>query len=213
MRHLEYAFSVSTQGLEGSEFNGINGGIETQSGAASKETVNGGNGTMFVDMLSVGSDGSLVVRISELVQSEPRPRAPFTCHVYGNTSVICPSVPAPSQAEWVLLAYLGRQFIDGAPWSASGHWSRHESSNQFESQEDFTLLDAGDGKSVTVSEVKETTLHNGGFGSQKSDVVIHYDRALEVPDRIQDDVETTGDGEASHATYTFTLTADSFAKR
>ncbi len=212
LRHLEYSFSVSTLGLENPEFNGVDGGVETATGPGSSYTSNGGNGRMFVDVLSVASDGSLVVRISELVQNEPRPRGVYTCNVYGNTSVVCPSTPAPSQAEWVLLSYLGRQFIDGAPWDASGHWQRKESSNAFETEEDFTLVDAGNGKKVIVREVKQTKLHDGGFGSQKSDVAIHYDRALEVPDVIRDDVETTGDGEGSHATYTFTLTRDSFAK-
>ena len=167
---------------------------------------------MFVDILSVAPDGALVVRISELVQYEPRPRAAYTCSAYGNTGVICPSVPAPSQAEWVLLAYLGRQFVDGAPWDASGHWQRKESSAQFESEEDFTLVDAGDGKKVVVSEVKKTTLHNGGFASQTADITINYDRAREVPDVIRDDVVTAGGSEASHAHYVFTLTRDSFAK-
>jgi len=222
MRHLEYSFSVSTQGLESYEFNGINGGsgtfngtnggVETTNGAGNVARSIGGNGTMFVDILSVAADGALVVRISELVQNEPRPRAAFTCTVYGSTSVICPSVPAPSQAEWVLLAYLGRQFVDGEPWDASGHWQRKESSAQFEIDEAFTLVDAGNGKKVVVSEVKKTTLHNGGFANQTSNVTINYDRAMEVPDVIRDDVETAGGNEASHAHYVFTLTRDSFAK-
>jgi hypothetical protein len=209
---LEYSFSVSTQGLESYEFNAINGGVETGSGAGNSASSLGGNGTMIVDILSVTPDGALVVRISELVQYEPRPRGAYTCTVYGSTAVLCPSVPAPSAAEWVLLSYLGRQFIDGAPWDASGHWQRKESSAQFDSEEDFTLVDAGTGKKVVVSEVKLTKLHNGGFASQKSEVTIHYDRAMEVPDLIQDDVETTGASEASHASYKFTLTHDSFAK-
>lgn len=212
MRHLEYSFSVSTQGLESYEFNGINGGVETTNGAGNVASSIGGNGTMFVDILSVAADGALVVRISELVQNEPRPRAAFTCTVYGSTSVLCPSVPAPSQAEWVLLGYLGRQFIDGAPWDASGHWQREESSAQFNIEEAFTLVDAGNGKKVVVSEVKKTTLHNGGFANQTSNVTINYDRAMEVPDVIRDDVETAGGNEASHAHYVFTLTRDSFAK-
>ncbi len=212
LRHLEYKFSVSTQGLESYEYNANNGGVGTTNEAGEAASPIGGNGTMFVDILSVAPDGALVVRISELVEHEPRPRGAYTCSVYGSTSVFCPSTPTPSQAEWVMLAYLGRQFVDGAPWDASGHWQRKESSAQFESEEDFTLVDAGNGKKVVVGEVKKTTLHNGGFADQTSNVTINYDRAMEVPDVIRDDVETAGGNEASHAHYVFTLTRDSFAK-
>jgi hypothetical protein len=159
-------------------------------------------------VLSVAPDGALVVRIAELVQGDPRPRQAFTCSVYGNTSVLCPSTPSPSQAEWVLLSYLGREFVDAAPWNAQGQWERKEQSDQFETTEDFTLVDASKQRAV-VHEVKKMELHNGGFDNQTSDVVITYDRALEVPTLIHDDVVTTGGDEASHAKYDFTLKRDS----
>jgi hypothetical protein len=212
MRHLEYTFSVSVQGLQSYEFNAINGGVQTMNGAGNVSTAEGGNGTMFVDVLSVAPDGALNVRIAELLENEPRLRQAYTCSVYGNTSVLCPSIPAPSQAEWVLLGYLGRQFIDGAPWDAQGHWQRQESSNQFEIQEEFTLVDVQNQKKVIVREAKKTKLHNGGFDNQTSDVTITYDRSMEVPDTIRDEVVTTGGDEASHASYQFTLKRDSFTK-
>jgi hypothetical protein len=213
MRHLEYFFSVSEDGMTSYEFNGINGGIETASGAGSGESSTGGDGTMYVDVMSVAPDGALVVKISELVRNEPRPRAAYTCNVYGNTAVFCPAIPAPSAAEWVLLSYLGRQFIDGAPWSADGHWQRNEKATGFDLQEDFTLVDAGNGKKVVVQELRKMDTHNGGFSTQSSTITINYDRAMEVPDQIRDEVVASGANSASSAHYEFTLLNDSFAKK
>jgi hypothetical protein len=212
LRHLEYAFSVSGEGLQSYEFNASHGGVATVNSQGKVAAPEGGNGTMYVDVVSLAPDGALVVRIAELVRGDPRPRQAYTCNVYGNTSVLCPSMPGPSEAEWVLLSYLGRQFVDGAPWDSQGHWQRKEQSTQFQMQEDFTLVDAGDGKKVIVREVKETRLDNGGFDSQTSDVTINYDRSMEVPDVVRDEVATTGGDEASHASYQFTLQRDSFAK-
>ncbi len=171
-------------------------------------TPEGGSGTMYVNVLSVAPDGALVVRIAELVRGDARPRQAFTCSVYGNTSVLCPSTPSPSQAEWVLLSYLGREFVDAAPWNAQGQWERTEQSDQFQTTEDFTLVDASQQRAV-VHEVKKMTLHNGGFDNQTSDVMITYDRVMEVPATIHDDVVTTSGDEASHAKYDFTLKRDS----
>jgi len=211
LRHLEYSFNVAVEGLQSYKVTDTKG-VQTVNNAGNAVPPEGGNGTMFVDILSVAPDGALVVRISELVQSEPRPRAAYTCNVYGSTSVFCPSAATPSAAEWLLLSYLGRQFIDAAPWDAQGHWQRKEQSDEFNIEEDFTLVDAGDGKKVVVREIKTTQLHNGGFDNQTSDITINYDRAMEVPDIIRADVATSGGNEASSASYVFTLVHDSFAK-
>jgi hypothetical protein len=192
LRHLEYAFSVSVEGLQSYKFDASNGGVATVNSQGSVAAPEGGSGTMYVDVVSLAPDGALVVRIAELVQGDPRPRQAYTCTVYGSTSVLCPSMPGPSETEWVLLSYLGRQFVDGAPWDSQGHWQRKEQSTQFEMQENFTLIDAGDGKRVIAREVKKTRLNNGGFDSQTSEVTINYDRSMEVPDVVRDEVATTG---------------------
>jgi hypothetical protein len=167
---------------------------------------------MFVDVLSVAPDGALVVRISELVQNETHSRQAYTCNVYGNTSVFCPSTATPSAAEWILLSYLGRQFIDAAPWDAQGRWQRKEQAAGFNTEDDFTLVDAGDGKKVIVREIKTMELHDGPFDTQTSDITINYDRAMEVPTVIHADVATAGGDEAKSASYVFTLEKDSFVK-
>lgn len=208
LRSLEYTFSVGVQGLQNYAVEPGGSGVQTVDKGGHVATPEGGSGTMYVDVLSVAPDGALVVRIAERVEGDARPRQAFTCSVYGNTSVLCPSMPSPSQAEWVLLSYLGREFVDAAPWNAQGQWERKEQSDQFQTTEDFTLVDAGKQRAV-VHEVKKMDLHNGGFDNQTSDVMITYDRAMEVPTSIHDDVVTTGGDEASHAKYDFTLKHDS----
>lgn len=211
MRHLEYSFTVAVEGLQSYKVIGANG-VQTVNNQGKATAPEGGGGTMFVDILSVAPDGSLVVRISELVQGEPRPRAAYSCNVYGSTAVFCPATATPGPAEWLLLSYLGRQFIDSAPWDAQGRWQRKEQSAEFNIEEDFTLVDAGDGKKVVVREIKTTHLNSGAFDNQTSDITINYDRAMEVPDIIRADVATSGGNEASSASYVFTLLHDSFAK-
>ncbi len=212
LRHLEYSFTVAVEGLQSYKVVGA-AGVQTVNNQGGKVAApEGGGGTMYVDILSVAPDGSLVVRVSELVQGEPRPRAAYSCNVYGSTAVFCPATATPGPAEWLLLSYMGRQFIDAAPWDAQGHWQRKEQSAEFNIEENFTLVDAGDGKKVVVREIKTTQLHNGGFDNQTSDITINYDRAMEVPDIIRADVATAGGTETSSASYVFTLTSDSFAK-
>lgn len=211
VRHLEYSFNVAVQGLQTSKVTTSNG-AQTVNVAGNLVAPEAGSGSMFVDVLSVAPDGALVVRISELARNETRPRQAYTCNVYGNTSVFCPSTATPSAAEWLLLSYLGRQFIDAAPWDAQGHWQRKEESTGFNTEDDFTLVDAGDGKKVIVREIKTMELHDGPFDTQTSDITINYDRAMEVPAVIHADVATAGGNETNSASYVFTLEKDSFVK-
>jgi len=213
LRHLEYAFIVGYQGVRGGQFNGIGNGVNTSNGVASVASSTGGHGTMDVDVLSIASDGALVVRISETVYLEARPRQAYTCEVYGNTAVVCPSVPAPSQAEWVLLSYLGRQFVEAAPWDAQSHWQRKAETAQYSLQEDFTIRDTGDGKHVLIRETKKTEIHDGGFSTQTEEAAITYDRSMEVPDAVHDDLVASGGGGSGHSSFDFQLSKDSFAKR
>jgi hypothetical protein len=166
LRHLEYTFVVDHQGMREQHFNGIGSGVKTSNGVRRISSSNGGHGTMDIDVLSIASDGALVVRISESVYLEAHPRQPYICTVYGNTAVTCPSVPAPSEAEWVLLGYLGRQFVEAAPWDAQHHWQRKADTAQYSLQEDFTVSDTGDGKHVMIAEVKKTEIHDGAFSTR-----------------------------------------------
>jgi hypothetical protein len=212
LRHLEYKFTDDFEGVSEYHFNGIGNGIQTSSGVGDVSSSIGGRGTMSVDILSVTPDGALVVKISESVENEPHPRGSYTCTVYGSTAVLCPSVPAPSDAEWVLLSYLGRQFVAGAPWDAQRHWQRKQDTPRYLLVEDFTLTDATNDKQTLIREKKKMSLHNGGFGSQTEDVAITYDQTMEVPTVVHDEVQSVGTAGSGHGTYDFHLTSDSFAK-
>ncbi|MFY9740209.1 MAG: hypothetical protein WAK11_14335 [Candidatus Cybelea sp.] len=213
LRHLEYTFVVDHQGMSERHFNGIGNGVQTSNGVRGISSSNGGHGTMDVDVLSIAADGALVVRISESVYLEARPRQPYTCTVYGDTAVTCPSVPAPSEAEWVLLSYLGRQFVEAAPWDAQHHWQRKAETAQYSLQEDFTLSDTGDGKRVLIHETKKTEIHDGGFSTRSEDLSITYDRSMEVPDAIEDELVSSGGGGSGHSSFDFQLSKDSFVKQ
>jgi hypothetical protein len=211
LRHLEYSFAVHEGGVRESHFNGI--GLVPSAGVGGGASNEGGSGTMYVDVLSVASDGALRVQISEYVQNEPRSGQAYTCTVYGNTTVLCPSAPAPSAAEWVLLSYLGREFVDAAPWDAKHQWQRKQDTDQYTLVENFTMSNAGsDPKLVLIRETKKMELHNGGFGTRNDEVEINYDRSMELPDSVHDDMQMIGQAGSEHASFDFHLTSDSFAK-
>jgi hypothetical protein len=210
LRHLRYTFSSSYSGVSEYHYNGISDSSSGVGGAAQSE---GGNGTMDVEVLSIAEDGALVIRISEWIQNEPRARQAFTCTVYGNTMVVCPSAdPSPSDAEFMLLSYLGRQFVDAAPWDAQHHWQRTRDTSLYKLVEDFTMAGASDDKHAIILEKKKTSLDAVGFGSQTEDIRISYDRTMEVPNAIHNDLQVTGDDGSGHGTYDFKLASDSFAK-
>lgn len=209
LRQLKYSFTASYEGVGEYHFNGING---SNSGVGGVNSSEGGNGTMDVDVLAIEPDGALQVRITEWVQNEAHPGQAYTCTVYGNTAVLCPSVPAPSAAEWVLLSYLGRQFVDAAPWDAQRHWQRKSDTPEYSLIEDFTMDPSSDDKRALIREAKKMVLHNGGFSSQTEDVVVRYDRAMEVPTAISDQLQDDGTDGSGHSQFSFNLVSDSFAK-
>lgn len=195
--------------MSGYSYNGINSG---GAGVGTDQVSDGAEGTMSVDVLSLAGDGALNVRILESVKQEARPRQSYTCAVYGNTSVLCPEGPVPTEAEYMLMSYLGRQFVDGAPWDPQNHWQRKYDLSGGNVTEDFSLADTGDGKHVKITEVRKTQLHSVGFASQNENVTITYDRSMEVPDTINAMADSSSEGGTEHSTFDYTLLSDSFAK-
>jgi hypothetical protein len=61
----------------------------------------------------------------------------------------------PSDAEFMLLSYLGRQFVDAAPWDARHHWQRTRDTSLYKLVEDFTMADGGDDKHAVILEKKD----------------------------------------------------------
>ncbi len=71
--------------------------------------------------------------------------------------------------------------------------------------------DSADPKKIIINESKKMKLHNGGFGSQTEDIVIVYDRAMEVPLAVSDDMRDVEGSSSGHGTFKFALKKDSFS--
>jgi hypothetical protein len=220
-RHLEYAFTVSEQGQQESQYSAMGSadqqyniregsGLGSGTGVAGAVMSNGGTGTIMVDVLSVTADQALLVKISENVDNEPRGRSSYICTVYGNTTVSCPDVASPSQAEWVLLSFLGRRFVDGAPWDSNGRWSRTQETPQYTMTQQFTKTTTSDNAVVNIVENKKMSLHNGGYSSQTQDSNVAYNVALEVPVSVKGEITTQSGSDSRHMTVTLHLKNDSW---
>ncbi len=78
--------------------------------------------------------------------------------------------------------------------------------------EDFTMGDAGNPNLALITEKKKMDLHNGGFGSRTDEVRIMYDRLMEIPDTVHDEMQEAEASGSAHASFDFQLSSDSFAK-
>jgi hypothetical protein len=221
-RHLEYAFTVSEQGGSEAQTGAMgtsdrsyaspeSGATTSGSGIGGMVSSDGGTGTMTVDVLSVTADGALVVQISEFVDGEPRARSAYTCTVYGNTTVSCPDNASPSQAEWILLSFMGRRFVDGAPWDSKNQWSRTQDTPQYKMTQLFTKTTTPDNAIVNITESKKMSLHNGGYSNQTQDSNVSYNVALEVPVSVKGEITTQSPGDSNHLMVSMKLKSDSWA--
>jgi len=210
LRHLRYAFTADYQNLTEAHYDGTR---NSTSGVATGVRGGGRKGTVAVDVVSIAPDGALVVHVSETLQNAPRAGETHTCMVYGNTSVLCPAYDKTTDAEWSLLSYLGREFVDGAPWDAQRHWQHKENTQKFDLTEDFTLTGALTDPSVVVHESKVMKLHDGDFEERIDDVQITYDRTMEIPATVHDEMRRIYNGTSSSSTFDFHLTSDSWTNK
>jgi hypothetical protein len=207
---MEYAFTADVSGVTSEHYNAIG----TSGSGFSGGNVSGGRrGTILVDIMRVNSDGSLAIAFEEHLTMPPDTHThnAFQCNVYGNTAMTCPDYMVPSDEESVIVRYLGRQFVDGAPWDAKMHWNRNERVDTFTTTDDFSISGDADKNPVTVVEHKKTVFHRSGFATSNEDVTIVYDRTIEAPRSVNADVQSTSSGESDHSTFTYTLTADTFS--
>ena len=219
IRHLEYAYTIDSNGFNERQYNAARG---LKSGVAVSPRQGGQQGTMYVDVTSIAPQGALVIAVHKWPKWQPRPQQTYTCTVYGNTQVTCPINPAttvtnecwvaiPPYSECILLGYLGRRFIEGAPWDANHHWQRKETTDLYDLTEDFTMGDPA-GTSTVVNEHETLEIHDPHSNTkQTDDVTIAYDTSKEVPRTIHDSSQWTDRSGSGSAVYDYTLTADSFA--
>lgn len=208
---MEYAFTVNYTGVSEGHYNAIG----TRGSGYSASNVSGGRrGTIAVDVVGINTDGSLQVRVAEMLSMpvETRPRQAYECSVYG-TGVVCDQVnQLATGAEQTLMSYLGRNFVDGAPWDDKQHWHHDDVREKYTDAEDFTLVGDMNATIVTIKEHQHTVYHGNGFVFDDEDTTITYDRSIEAPRAIDDENQTSGGRGSGHSTYTFSLLSDSFSK-
>ena len=67
--------------------------------------------------------------------------------------------------------------------------------------------------SNVAEEVKSLSIHNGGFVTRSENVTITYDRSMEIPNAVHDDMVSAGGSSSNHQTFQFNLVSDSFATK
>lgn len=215
LRQLEYTFSVDyitngeghDSGMSGGGMGGNGSGVSSALGAGGRK------GTMHVDVLGLTQDGGLVVTVHETLEFEPRPNESFTCTVYGDGHTLCPTATGPlSDAENVLLNFLGRGVIDPSLTGANNHWQRKYEGKEVAVVSDYTMTDPGNGKPVTIDKHTKISSNVRTIGNSVEDGRVVYDRSLSVPDSIHDvNFETRG-SETMQTTVELNLKSDSFSK-
>lgn len=214
LRRLTYSFSVDylTNG-EGHD-SGMSIGGEGGSGSGVDSMLGGGGrrGTMYVDVNGLSPDGALIVAVNESLEHEPRPQERFTCTVYGDGHVLCPNADGPlSDAENLLLSMLGRGFIDASVSPTNQRWRRTYQGKEVSVVTDYALKDPGNGAPVTILKHSTVKSYVRTIGDSVEDGTIVYDRALSVPDTVNDTVYETRANGSLQTTFSFRLISDSFA--
>lgn len=215
LRHLEYSFHVEYQTNGEGHDSGMDPGGAGGNGTGVTSILGGGGrqGTIDVDVVGFASDGALIVAINEMLQADARPRERFTCTVYGDGHVLCPTAVGPlSDAENLLLSLLGRGFVNPSALDSRNHWRLTYDGRQVSVVTDYTITDPADAGPVTIVKHATITSHTRTIGNSVEDARIVYDRALSVPDSVHDTAfEQYTDGSLS-TTLDVSLISDSFAK-
>ncbi|HEY1655275.1 MAG TPA: hypothetical protein VGF86_09195 [Candidatus Tumulicola sp.] len=215
LRHLEYAFQADYttngeghgSGMDAGGEGGVSSGVHSMLGGG------GRRGTMAVDVLGLAPDGALVVVVNEMLQEAPRPGERFTCTIYGDGHVLCPTADGPlTDAENLLLSLLGRGFIDATVSDSNKHWRRTYDGKQVSVVTDYTIANVGDGGRVTIVKHSTITSRTRSIGDSVEDGKIVYDTTLSVPDTVADTVYETYHDRSLQSTFDLTLKSDTFAQ-
>jgi hypothetical protein len=212
LRHLEYGFSVDYQTTGQVDTGAI--GASAGVGRASYFGGTGRQGTMSIDILAAAHDGGLVVRASEWIDNQPRASQPFVCAVYPDTRVICPQELPVTDAETILMTFMGRGFVDPSLIDANNHWQRHYDDKFVSVVADFTVASTdSSGKIATIDGVSKTSSLNGANRNWIDTSKFQYDLSMEVPTQVHMDSEQSVRGVVGYkATFDYHLKKDSLAK-
>jgi hypothetical protein len=211
LRQLVFSMSVGEHISHDYHNSGMNGSTGGQSsGVVTDYTSGGRQGSIAVDVLGLNPDGGLIASVLESWQGQTRPEQRFVCVVYGDGRIGCPGgAVRPTDAEELLLSFLGRGFIDPSKMDADKRWSRTDTTGDFTIASNYTMTDNGDGKPVTVEKITKITSRSRTAGDTNIDTVVKYDVAMSVPDSIHSQLvqlnETT-----VRTTIDLVLTKDSY---
>jgi hypothetical protein len=210
LRSLEYKFQVDYQ---------QNGEVHTgdigTGGSGVRARVNGigRTGALDADVLGLGKDGGLAIRVSEWLEYQPRASQSFICAAYPNGSVICPEELAVTDVENTILTFLGRGFYDQSLVDSNHQWTRTYSNKYVSVASTFTITGPPDANPISVTSITKITSATGAFQNWTEHTTFTYDTAMEVPVHIRDVALQQNRGSTSLQTTTeFWLTKDSFAK-
>ncbi len=221
IRHLVYSFtygsqqnvSVRDQAIEGSNANGLSGGMS--SGISHYNGTLGDKGTMMVDVIGEQADKGVVVSISE--QGENTRRAPAaTCVVYGNTSVICDPNRTVNPEEYTLLRFLASNFVDPNQLDAKQHWSVNQNGGGIEVHADYTIQTNANGV-MTIGEARTIVQEAHRSMTTSVQTQIGYDFNRLLPMSVNEYVTQRADAGAAGTSTTIyqttlKLVSDSMAK-
>ncbi|HEY1428545.1 MAG TPA: hypothetical protein VGF18_03165, partial [Candidatus Tumulicola sp.] len=162
LRSLEYNFQVDYQ---------QNGETHTDaigtSGSGVKSMLNGigRTGTLTADIMGLGGDGGLVIRVSEWLQYQPRASQQFICASYPDGRVVCPEELQVTDAENTILGFLGRGFYDPTLVDAQHQWQRSYSNKYVSAESTFTITGPPDANPLSIGVKTQIKSMTGAFSN------------------------------------------------
>lgn len=188
IRHLVYQFDVSIQSTLTAHSSGIGDGTGG-SGLANYGGTTADKGTIALDVMQAGTDGSLTVQVSENAQNA-RSAKPTICAIYGDGRLICDPNGKVNEEEAALLQVAGRGFVDPTQFDANRHWKVGGSGNGYSTTTDYTMTGGDPAKSVTISMQKVDKMDGAQGFNATTDGTISYDMPLSVPTGVKEETVT-----------------------
>lgn len=207
LRHLEFSFHFSGSQESISHYSGIE---TTLPGVGTAFSFSGYDGIIYVDVIGVGPNDTLMVSIRQgvpLAHSLDSPSAQILTHPTGEVDIAPGSAPL-RQPELNLARFLGRKFINGDYLDEKNHWRiTFPLSQNTTAATDFTITKNTDG----ILDIDEAQRVASGMDIMRTAGHITYDMNRTVPLSIHEESAGTGTNSGIRFTYDYKLTADSLA--
>ena len=203
LRHMEFSFHFSGTGETISHYSGIG---TTDPGVATMFTTGGYDGKIYVDVMGLGPNDSLLLNIRQevpLAHSVDVPTAQLLTYPTGQVD-LPPNSIALSEPELDLARFLGRKFINGDYLDEKNHWHIDmKPPGGVTVATDFTITKNTNG----ILDITEDQKVTAQMTITRTRGQISYDMNRTVPLSIHE--EKIGDGVDLRLEYA--LTADSLA--